>query len=131
MIRVAVLGAGRIGKLHAANVARNPNCKLVAVSDAMPEAAKALAHAHGAEHSTDSIATATRKDVDAVIVGSPTDTHVDFTLAAARAGKAVLCEKPIDLDIEKADAAVAEIETLGAKVMLGFNRRFDPSAAAM
>jgi myo-inositol 2-dehydrogenase / D-chiro-inositol 1-dehydrogenase len=131
MIRVAVLGAGRIGKLHATNVERNPRCKLVAVSDAIADAAKSLAAAHGAEASTDSIATATRKDIDAVIVGSPTNTHVDFPLAAARAGKAVMCEKPIDLDIEKADAAVAEIEKLGAKVMLGFNRRFDPSAEAM
>ena len=65
----------------------------------------------------------------AIVVGTPTDTHVDFTLDAARRGKAVLCEKPIDLDIKKADAAVAEIEKLGAKVMIAFNRRFDPSAA--
>ena len=131
MIRVAVLGAGRIGKIHAANVARNSRCRLVAVADAMPGAATALALQYGAEASTDAMALAARQDIDAIVIGTPTDTHVDLTLAGARAGKAVLCEKPIDLDIRKADAAVAEIEKLGAKVMLGFNRRFDPSAAAM
>ena len=69
-----------------------------------------------------------RDDVDAVVVGTPTDTHVDLMLRAVRAGKAVLCEKPIDLDIAKADAAVAEIERGGGRVMVAFNRRFDPSA---
>jgi Predicted dehydrogenases and related proteins len=76
-------------------------------------------------------ATLARPDVDAVVIGTPTDTHVDLMLAAARGGKAVLCEKPVDLDISRADAAAAEIAKLGAKVMVAFNRRFDPSAAAL
>src|SRR3954447_16213304 len=131
MIRVAVLGAGRIGKIHARNVAMNHDCKLIAIADPVESAAKSLADALGCEHSASAGATIARNDVDAIVVGTPTDTHIDFTLEGARRGKAVLCEKPIDLDIRKADAAVAEIEKLGAKVMIAFNRRFDPSAAAL
>jgi myo-inositol 2-dehydrogenase/D-chiro-inositol 1-dehydrogenase len=128
MIRVAVLGAGRIGKIHARNVALNPRLELVAVADPVVAAAHELADALDCEASTDPKATATRKDVDAVIIGTPTDTHVDFLLMAAREGKAVLCEKPVDLDIKRATAAADEIEKLKARAMIAFNRRFDPSA---
>src|SRR5436309_2941479 len=131
LIRVAVLGAGRIGKIHARNVALNPRCRLVAVADPMKDAADALASQLGCEPMSDARAAIARDDVDAIVIGTPTDTHIDFTLEGARRGKAVLCEKPIDLDIKKADAAVAEIEKLKAKVMIAFNRRFDPSAAAL
>src|SRR5438067_1592429 len=131
MIAVAVLGAGRIGKIHARNVAQNPRCRLVAVADPVESAAKSLADALGCKASASAGATIARDDVDAIVIGTPTDTHIDFTLEGARRGKAVLCEKPIDLDIRKADAAVAEIERLKAKVMIAFNRRFDPSAAAL
>jgi myo-inositol 2-dehydrogenase/D-chiro-inositol 1-dehydrogenase len=131
MIRVAVLGAGRIGKIHAGNVAKNPKCQLIAVADPIGDAAEMLAKSLGAEASKDSAATATRGDVDAIVIGTPTDTHIDLLLKGARAGKAVLCEKPIDLDIKKADAAVAEVEKLKAPVMIAFNRRFDPSFAAL
>jgi myo-inositol 2-dehydrogenase/D-chiro-inositol 1-dehydrogenase len=131
MIRIAMLGAGRIGKIHARNIAANPRCRLVAVADAIADSARSLAESLGAEASTDAAATLARGDVDAVVIGTPTDTHVDLMLAAARGGKAVLCEKPVDLDISRADAAVAEIARLGAKVMVAFNRRFDPSAVAL
>jgi myo-inositol 2-dehydrogenase/D-chiro-inositol 1-dehydrogenase len=131
MIRVAVLGAGRIGKIHARNVASNPRCKLVAVADPVENAAKALADSLGCEFAASAGATIARDDVDAIVVGTPTDTHIDFTLEGARRGKAVLCEKPIDLDIGRADAALTEIERLKAPVMIAFNRRFDPSAAAL
>jgi myo-inositol 2-dehydrogenase/D-chiro-inositol 1-dehydrogenase len=128
MIRVAVLGAGRIGRIHARNVAGNRRLKLMAVADPDKAAARELADALGCEASTEPKSTAARKDVDALIIGTPTDTHVDFLLQGARAGKAVLCEKPVDLDIGKAEAAADEIERLGARAMVAFNRRFDPSA---
>ncbi|HWA80249.1 MAG TPA: inositol 2-dehydrogenase [Acetobacteraceae bacterium] len=131
MIRVAVLGAGRIGRIHAANAAASPRCRLVAVADVSAEAASALAKSTGSEAMTDPRATIARGDVDAVIIGTPTDTHITLLLEAARQGKAVLCEKPIDLDIRKVEEATAEIARLGARVMLAFNRRFDPSAAAI
>jgi myo-inositol 2-dehydrogenase/D-chiro-inositol 1-dehydrogenase len=131
MIRIAVLGAGRIGQIHAANVAANPNATLVSVSDTVPAAAAALAEKLGCEASTDALRELRRADVDAIIVGTPTDTHVPLTLAAVESGKPVLCEKPLDLDLAKADAAIAEIERHGVPVMIAFNRRFDPSASEL
>jgi myo-inositol 2-dehydrogenase / D-chiro-inositol 1-dehydrogenase len=128
MLRVAVLGAGRIGKIHAANVATHPNAKLMAVADPYGTAARDLADHLGCEASLDPIKVIERADVDAIIIGTPTDTHVSLTLHAVTMGKAVLCEKPIDLDIAKVDAAAKEIERLNGRVMVAFNRRFDPSA---
>jgi len=128
MLRVAVLGAGRIGKIHAANVAANPDARLVAIADPFGNSARSLADHLGCEALLDPVMAIERRDVDAVVVCSPTDTHVGLMLHAVRMGKAVLCEKPIDLDIAKADAAVLEIERLKGRVMLAFNRRFDPSA---
>lgn len=131
MLRVAVLGAGRIGRVHALNVSLNQNAHLVAVADPFGAAAETLAGELGCEASRDPVAVLARKDVDAVIIGTPTDTHVALTLDAVRNGKAVLCEKPIDLDIAKVDAAVTEVERLKGRVMVAFNRRFDPSAQAI
>ena len=128
MLGVAVLGAGRIGKIHAGNVALNPRLKLVVVADPVAEAAQSLASLLSCEASTDPVATVERDDVDAIVIGTPTDTHVDFMLQGAEAGRAVLCEKPVDLDIKKAERAAEEVERLKARVMIGFNRRFDPSA---
>jgi myo-inositol 2-dehydrogenase/D-chiro-inositol 1-dehydrogenase len=127
MIRVAVLGAGRIGQIHAANVAANPRAKLIAVADPIDASGRKLAERLGCEASTDAEAVIARKDVDAVVIGTPSDTHAHLMLLAARAGKAVLCEKPVDNNLAKADEAVAELTRLKAKVMMAFNRRFDPS----
>ena len=129
MIGVAVLGAGRIGRIHAANVAASSRARLVAVSDAVPAAAATLAAQLGAAASTDSEAVIGRPDVDAVVIGTPSDTHIPLMLAAARAGKAVLCEKPLGDDLAQADAAIVELDRLGTPVMMGFNRRFDPTNA--
>ncbi len=130
MIRIAVLGAGRIGRIHAGNVAANPNAKLVVVADPIASAANSLAERLGCEASTDAMAALQRADVDAVVIGTPTDTHIKFMLEAVSRGKAVLCEKPIDLDMEKSLAAAKEVERLGGRVMLAFNRRFDPTSQA-
>lgn len=126
MLRIAVLGAGRIAKIHAANVAAHPHATLVLVADPWREGVDALSTQLGCEAAYDCAAVLTRKDIDAVVIGTPTDTHIDLLLAAVAAGKAVLCEKPIDLDIAKARNAAQAVERQGGKVMLGFNRRFDP-----
>lgn len=131
MIGVAVLGAGRIGRIHATNAAASPRARLVAVSDAIPAAAGSLASELGCEASTDSEALIARRDVDAVVIGTPSDTHIALMLAAARAGKAVLCEKPLGDDLAEADAAIAELGRLGRPVMMAFNRRFDPANVAI
>ncbi|MGH7122471.1 MAG: inositol 2-dehydrogenase [Acetobacteraceae bacterium] len=131
MIRIAVLGAGRIGHIHATNAAANPRCRLVAVADTVAAAAEKLARMLNAEPATDPRAVIARTDVDAVVIGTPTATHVDLLLEAAKHGKAVLCEKPVDLDIRKVDSAIAETNRLKGRAMVAFNRRFDPSMAAV
>jgi myo-inositol 2-dehydrogenase/D-chiro-inositol 1-dehydrogenase len=129
MVNIAVLGAGRIGRIHSASVAGNPKARLVAVADPFGNAAEEVARAHGAEAMTDAMATIARPDVEAVVIGTPTDTHVGLMLKAIELGKPVLCEKPIDLDIAKSESAAAEVERRGGKVMLAFNRRFDSTFA--
>ena len=131
MIGIAVLGAGRIGKVHARNVATAHGCRLVGVADPFGTAAQDLASLHGCLAARDPLALIRHDDVDAVIVGTPTDTHVGFMLEAARKGRAVLCEKPIDLDTGRAVEATAELARLGARVMVAFNRRFDPAVIAL
>lgn len=129
MIGIAVLGAGRIGKIHAANVAANPRARLIAVADPFAEACEPLAQRYGAEAMSDPMAAIARDDVDAVVIGTPTDTHIGLLMKAVEIGKAVLCEKPIDLDLGKSIEAAAHIEATGGRVMLAFNRRFDSTFA--
>ncbi|MNB81499.1 Inositol 2-dehydrogenase [compost metagenome] len=131
MVGIAVLGAGRIGKIHAANVAASPFAKLVAVADPFGSAAQQLAEAFGAQAMTDCEAAIDRDDVQAIVIGTPTHTHISLMLRAVRQGKAVLCEKPIDLDMAKSLAAVEEVERLNGRVMLAFNRRFETTFAEM
>jgi myo-inositol 2-dehydrogenase/D-chiro-inositol 1-dehydrogenase len=126
MLRFAVLGAGRIGKIHAANVAADPRTQVVVVADPFKDSVEPLAQQIGCDASLDCAAAIDREDVDAVLIGTPTDTHIDLMLQAVRLGKPVLCEKPIDLDIERARAAVEEVEAHKGRVMLAFNRRYDP-----
>ena len=131
MIGIAVLGAGRIGKVHARNAASTGGCRLVGIADPFGTAADELAALHGCRAERDPAALIRRDDVDAVIVGTPTDTHVPLMLEAVREGRAVLCEKPIDLDTGRAGEATAEVARLGGRVMLAFNRRFDPAVIAL
>ncbi|WP_338581473.1 inositol 2-dehydrogenase [Pseudomonas sp. MAG733B] len=131
MVGIAVLGAGRIGKIHAANVAASPFAKLVAVADPFGNAAQQLAEQFGADAMTDCEAAIDRDDVQAIVIGTPTHTHISLMLRAVRQGKAVLCEKPIDLDMAKSLAAVEEVERLNGRVMLAFNRRFETTFAEM
>ena len=129
-IRFALLGAGRIGKVHARAVSSNPDAALVAVTDAMPAAAEAIAKAHGcAVMSMDGIEAS--PDIDAVVICTPTDTHADLIERFCRAGKAVFCEKPIDLSAERVRQCLAVVEQTGGTLMVGFNRRFDPHFRAV
>ncbi|TQS69906.1 inositol 2-dehydrogenase [Rhodobacteraceae bacterium] len=130
MLKVGLLGAGRIGQVHAVNIANNPRSTLVAVSDVFEEAATKLAAAHGADvrSSEDILAD---PSIDAVLIATSTDTHSNLIEAAAAAGKAVLCEKPVDLSLERARACQAQVKASGRPVMIGFNRRFDPNFKAL
>ncbi len=129
-LRFALLGAGRIGKVHARAISSDGRASLAAVADAVPEAAAAIASAHGCEvRSIAAIETA--DDIDAVVICTPTDTHADLIERFARAGKAIFCEKPIDLDIARVRRCLAVVKETGAILMVGFNRRFDPHFRAV
>jgi myo-inositol 2-dehydrogenase/D-chiro-inositol 1-dehydrogenase len=126
-LRVAVLGVGRIGSMHADVVAHDvPGATLVGVADAVPDVAETVAAKLGVP-AVDIDKVLERDDVDAVAICSSTDTHVDLMVSAAQAGKAILCEKPISLDLPEVDHALAAVEAAGVPLMIGFNRRFDPA----
>lgn len=126
MITFCQFGAGRIGAIHAANIAAHPAAQLRYIVDPVAEAAESLAKEHGAQVAKMEVALADPA-VDAVLIASSTDTHADFIEAAAKAGKAILCEKPIDLDLARTRACLQVVEETGTLLALGFNRRHDPN----
>ena len=127
-MRIGLLGAGRIGRIHGLNVAQHKDATLVAVADADAQAAAALADATGAR--TDSIpGILADPGIDAVLICTPTDMHADLIEGAAAAGKAVFCEKPVDLSAERIRTCLARVKTAAIPLMIGFNRRFDPNFA--
>jgi myo-inositol 2-dehydrogenase/D-chiro-inositol 1-dehydrogenase len=130
MLKVGLLGAGRIAGVHATAITGHPESELVAVSDINAEAAGRLAAKYGGRvRSSDEILA--DKAIDAVLIATSTDTHSDFIEKAVAAGKAVLCEKPVDLSLARARQCLATVSGSGRPVMIGFNRRFDPNFAAI
>ena len=130
MIDVALFGAGRIGKIHAGNLARESGARLKYVIDPNAEAAGALAAQHGAQTAATAQVFADPA-IGAVLICSYTDTHADLILAAAKAGKQIFCEKPVDLAIARARACAEAVTRAGITCMIGFQRRFDPTFAAL
>lgn len=128
MFKIALIGAGRIGRIHARNAAQHPALELAAVVDPVEASAQALAGEWGA-------AVRTLEEVIAdpgiagVVVASSTDTHLDYSMQAIAAGKAVFCEKPIDQDLGRARSAAQVLD--GSRLLLAFNRRFDPNFRAL
>ncbi|MEP3295578.1 MAG: inositol 2-dehydrogenase [Pseudoruegeria sp.] len=131
MLNIALLGCGRIGRMHADLIDRHPNCQLAVVYDPVPAAAMAIAEVTKAEvaETPDDIFNSDK--IDAVIVASVTSTHANFIERAVAARKPVLCEKPIDLNIDRVRACRAKIAGSNVLVQLGFNRRFDPGHGGM
>jgi myo-inositol 2-dehydrogenase/D-chiro-inositol 1-dehydrogenase len=130
VFRFALLGAGRIGKVHAKAVTSNPSANLVAVADPMERAAADLAAQYGcAIRTIDEIAAS--PDIDAVVICTPTDTHANLIEKFSNAGKQIFCEKPVDLSVARVRACLATVKTNGTKLMVGFNRRFDPHFMAV
>ncbi|NTF33800.1 inositol 2-dehydrogenase [Rhizobium skierniewicense] len=130
MLKVGLLGAGRIGRVHAVNIAGHARSQLAAVSDVNEEAARQLAAAHNSTYAhLDDILN--DDSIDAVLIATSTDTHSDLIEQATAAGKAVLCEKPVDLSLKRAQACLDVVSKIGVPVMIGFNRRFDPNFAAI
>jgi myo-inositol 2-dehydrogenase/D-chiro-inositol 1-dehydrogenase len=130
MIRFALFGAGRIGRMHAENLARRSDAKLVYVVDTKPEAARALAGPLGAR-AADAASAFADPNVDAVLIATSTGSHADLSIAAARAGKAIFCEKPVDLTLAKVEACIKAVRKARVLMFVGFNRRFDPSFRAL
>ncbi len=127
-IKVAVAGLGRIGKIHLTNLCQNfPELEVVAVMDIINES-KSIADQFMIpkfEKNFDDLLAV--PGLDAVIICSPTDTHADYVIKAAKAGKQIFCEKPLDLSLEQVAKTLDVVEQSGVKLMLGFNRRFDPN----
>ncbi|WP_426073145.1 inositol 2-dehydrogenase [Janthinobacterium sp. DSP2-3-3] len=130
MIEVALFGAGRIGKIHAANLAAQPGVQFKYVVDVNQEAAATLAGLHGGSSATVEAALADPA-IKAVVIASSTDTHADLILRSAAAGKAIFCEKPVDLTIDRARACAAAVKEAKVMCMLGFQRRYDPTFNAV
>jgi len=129
MTEVAIFGAGRIGKIHAGNLARQPGVRLKWVVDPDGAAAGALAEAHGAKVA-DRDAVFADRSVGAVVVASSTDTHADLIERAAAAGMAIFCEKPVDLALDRARRCADAVKRAGVHCLIGFQRRYDPTFAA-
>jgi myo-inositol 2-dehydrogenase/D-chiro-inositol 1-dehydrogenase len=130
-MKFSIFGAGRMGVIHAANLAASGRAQLSYVVDSDLARAKALAEQYGAVGTSESNAALSEPAVDAVIIASPTTTHADLIEASVRANKAVLCEKPIDLDIDRVLSCEAAISGFNKPIMIGFQRRFDDTHRAV
>ena len=126
-LHVGIIGAGRIGRVHAETLAfRLPEAQTVAITDINRDAAQALAERCAIPNVVSSVDDILGdKTIEAVLICSSTDTHADLIARAAKAGKHIFCEKPIALELDKIDAALAAVKAAGVKLQVGFNRRFD------
>lgn len=129
-LRLALIGSGRIGQVHAANIAADPETTLAFVADPFLDGARAVAERYGARATAEAEEALTSGEIDAVLVASPTFTHVELIGRSVELGLPVLSEKPIDLDIARVEALRPKVAAAGVPVALGFNRRFDPGFAA-
>ena len=130
MINIALIGCGRIGQMHAANLQAHRLARLHSVFDAHLASAERAAQLQGTSVAASAEAIFADASVDAVLIASATETHVDYIEQAVAANKAILCEKPIDLSLERVNRCAANIAGSSVPIMLGFNRRFDPGHRA-
>jgi len=128
-INLGIIGAGRIGQMHARNIVHQiSGGKILAISDIIEDAAKKAGEELNIPIITnDHQKILSNKDIDGVLICSSTDTHAQIISEAAEAGKHIFCEKPIALEMDKIEEALSTVEKMGVKLMVGFNRRFDPS----
>lgn len=130
-LNIGIIGAGRIGKVHMQSITYNvPTAKVLGITDVFKDGLQELADKYGIEKVYDNYKEMLAdKDIDAVLVCSSTDTHADISIEAAKAGKHVFCEKPVDLTPEKVQAVIDAVAQAGVKLQVGFNRRFDHNFA--
>lgn len=126
ILNIGLIGAGRMGRLHAENLAHHmARARLYAVTDVLPEAARNCAEQHGCIVASDYTQLLSDPALDAILICSATSTHAQIIRDAAHAGKHIFCEKPIALSLPDTDAALAAVNAAGVKLQIGFNRRFD------
>ncbi|MEM7335081.1 MAG: inositol 2-dehydrogenase [Chloroflexota bacterium] len=128
--RLGLIGCGRIGIVHAAAAQAVPSAEIVRVVDVFAEAAEKLGKEYGVPYSTNHHDILDDPEIDGVLICSSTDTHAQFITESAEAGKQIFCEKPIHNDIAEIDKALTAVEKAGVKLMVGFQRRFDPNFKA-
>jgi len=128
-LKIGVIGAGRIGKVHIATLVQSvPQAVVVAIADVNLNSANEVAKAFGITSVfSNYMDVINHPEVEAVVICSPTDTHARYIVDAAKAGKHIFCEKPVDLSLEVIKGAIKAVTTAGVKLMVGFNRRFDPN----
>jgi myo-inositol 2-dehydrogenase/D-chiro-inositol 1-dehydrogenase len=131
MLRVGLIGLGYIGNAHARSIVANSRMQLTAVYARSPEKRALFAEQYGARPEESVEALVSSREVDAVVIASSTDTHSDLAVQVAQAGKPLYCEKPIDLNLVRAKRTVDAIKAGNAPVMIGFNRRYEDSYAAV
>ena len=126
MVNIALIGCGRIGQMHAANIAKHQLTNLTMVFDADEESARKVAQLYGVKIGKTSAEIFDSENIDGVLIASATSTHADFIEKAVFAGKPVLCEKPIDLDLGRVNQCAKQISGTSIPIQIGFNRRYDP-----
>ena len=129
-VTIGLLGCGRIGEMHAANICAHPKTRLGGVFDIYEPASQKVAERHGVRQCADPEEIFSDSSIDAVLIATATETHVDFIERSVSASKPTLCEKPIDLNLGRANHCRDRIAGSGVPVQLGFNRRFDPGHQA-
>ena len=131
MVRLAVIGCGRIGRMHAANISTHPDTTLAGILDIDTAAAKACAESMGVANFKDFDELAQNEGIDGVLIASATETHSEYIERSVDAGLAVLCEKPIDLNLDRVNQCRKAIMGSDLPILIGFNRRFDPGHKAV
>lgn len=128
-LKIGVIGTGRIGKVHIATLVQSvPQAVVVAIADVNTGSANEVAKSFGITSVFNNyMDVINHPDIEAVVICSPTDTHARYIVDAAKAGKHIFCEKPVDLSLEVIKGAIQAVSTAGVKLMVGFNRRFDPN----
>ena len=128
MRKIGIIGFGRIGRIHFKTAKKFEDVEVLAVADSFADKMTEVFDQYGVEnYSNDLNAIVNNPEIDTVFICSPTDTHAEIAIAAAKAGKDIFCEKPIDLNIQRVEEVLTEVKKAGVSFQVGFNRRFDPN----
>ena len=128
MRKIGIIGFGRIGRIHFSTVKKIKGAEVIAVADPFADQMTEVFDQFGVEnYNADFNAIIKNPEIDTVFICSPTDTHAEIAIAAAKAGKDIFCEKPIDFDISRVEEVLSEVNQSGVAFQVGFNRRFDPN----